>query len=105
MIDKRPFAALLGANDQLLVDCRYCSRPRLLSREEALGRYGAQGTLEQANATTRCGACEASPEFVWISVATSDDLDRIAHPGKDLVRNGRRSAKRSLPRSKRHQGK
>lgn len=96
------FAMILGRDDQLLLDCRYCSRPRLLNRDEALAQYGADGTLEGANATTSCRACDASPEFVWVSVATPVDLDRIAHPGKDLVRNGRRTAKRSLPRSKRH---
>lgn len=96
------FAVILGRDDQLLLDCRYCSRPRLLSRDEALAQYGADGTLEGANATTSCRACDASPEFVWVSVATPVDLERIAHPGKDLVRNGRRTAKKSLPRSKRH---
>lgn len=101
MTNSPTLAALLGADDQLLLDCRYCSRPRLLSRDEALAQYGGDGTLEGANAMTSCWACDALSEFVWVSVATPADLDRIAHPGKDLVRNGRRSAKRSAPRSKR----
>lgn len=102
MASNLTFITLLGSDDQLLLDCRYCSRPRLLSRDEALARYGDDGTIDRANASTSCGKCDASPEFVWVSVATAADRDQIAHPGKDLVRNGRRSSKRSLPRSKRH---
>jgi hypothetical protein len=104
MVDNLPLAALLSLDDQLLLDCRYCSRHRLLSRAESLARYGEDGTIEGANAATSCDVCDASSEFVWVSIATPVDLERIAHPGKDLVRNGRRSAKRSAPRSKRHAG-
>lgn len=92
---------LLESDQQLLIDCRYCARHVLLDRLGALERFGADATLQTANDAASCHACQAASEFVWVSVATQADLDQIANPGKHLVRNGRRSAKRTAPRSKR----
>ena len=81
----------LSHTDKLLVACLYCSLFEVLEPAEAWRRFGETVTFDEAEKAATCRRCDAKSEFMKVRPATDLDLERIAHPGRHLVRSGRRN--------------
>lgn len=96
-----PISVLSLTGQKLHIKCSYCSLTRILESLEANLTFGENTTFDEVEKQP-CPRCQIKndPYTRWIAatICTPEDEFRAAHPGKHLVKNGRRPRQRSKNR-------